>query len=79
MKKQVTVDTPQYRETTICDNCGGESLQDDVVQQSGILGIVLDLHRDCISKVEKKIRRSMGLYERSEIIVEWGDYDEDEY
>ena len=63
MKKQIIRPaTTNYIEISVCDNCGKEFLQDDIIFKKVILGIFLDLHHGCTGQMEKKIRKNLGLH-----------------
>lgn len=68
MKKRVPDDRPSTRTIDVCDRCGGESLQDDVLRMDHIpiIGDVL-FHSNCSRQTLSAVRKSFGLKE-SEVV-----------
>jgi len=72
MKKRVPDLSPQYTEVTVCDLCGGESLQDDVLRQFDANSLdlllalgILDLHGGCFGKLKQNFRKALGLKDKN--------------
>lgn len=62
MKKRVPMPTEFSKEIDVCDKCGEESIQDDVLRKYDFLGEDILLHpSQCAARVADQLRHVAGL------------------
>lgn len=64
MRKQVGI-TTAYKYLDVCDRCGIESEQDDILIFEEFMGLNIALHRRCRRFVRNQLRKSLGLLEEN--------------
>lgn len=67
MKVKLMKLNQEIREIEVCDKCGSESEEDNVLINYSIIGLNLYLHKRCKILVEDRIRISLGLKTLSDI------------